>query len=1137
MRRVGALASRRPARAPRSAEAAVQEPPIVPVTAVPDVAVQRPWWYKDAIIYQLHVKAFADSNDDGIGDFPGLTQKLDYIRDLGVNTIWLLPFYPSPLRDDGYDVADYRNVHPSYGTRADFREFVREAHRRGLRVITELIVNHTSDQHPWFQAARRAPAGSSKRNFYVWSDDPRKYAGTRIIFTDTEKSNWAWDDVAQAYYWHRFFSHQPDLNFDNPHVLKAVLRVMRFWLDMGVDGLRLDAIPYLVEREGTSNENLPETHAVLKRIRAQVDATHPQVLLLAEANQWPEDVREYFGDGDECHMAYHFPLMPRMYMAIAQEERHPITEIMAQTPDIPEPCQWAIFLRNHDELTLEMVTSRERDYMYDMYAADKRARINLGIRRRLAPLLENDVGRIKLMKSLLLSMPGSPILYYGDELGMGDNIYLGDRDGVRTPMQWRPERNAGFSRADPQRLYLQPIMDPIYGYEAVNVEAQSREPTSLLNWTRRMLAVRKGIAAFGRGTLRFLRPANRKILAYLREFDGEIVLCVANLARTAQPVELDLGAYKGRIPVEMLGRTPFPPIGELPYLLTLAGHGFLWFRLLARTDLPEAPPETRPREELPVLVLFDGWATFFRERVVPWRIGMSDKVRGLLENDALPAFVAGRRWYAAKGSALRRVEIADHVEWKAGERSYLLTLARAETAGGETQTYFLPLTLAWEDRDDERLRALDAHTIAKVRQQAHVGVLADAFGDEAFTRGLVASVGSGERIDAARGRLVFAPTRAFAALAGEDPSRLAVTIPAAQSSNTIVALGDRLFVKGYRRLQVGVNPEVEIGRFLTEQAQFDHGVPVAGSIEYVADDGRTATVALVQGYVANQGNGWDYTLAYLGRVLDEAATHASPERPAADHHGAYAEMARVLGVRTAELHAAFAAGHGDPAFEPEALTPADVAGWVDAVHRAAVAVLDRLEQKAPAWPEADAARARELLARRAALLARIDRHASDPPAGARTRLHGDYHLGQVLVVRNDFVITDFEGEPTRPMDERRRKHTPLKDVAGMLRSFDYATHAAAQRFLAEHAHNREAVDAAAKAWLAQARRAFLDGYDERAAAAGLPTATGQGERLLELLVLEKAVYELGYEIDNRPDWVRIPLAGLLGVLADTQGAP
>ena len=620
-------------------------------------------WYKDAIVYELHVKAFHDSNNDGIGDFLGLAEKLDYIRDLGVNTIWLLPFYPSPMRDDGYDVADYHNIAPAYGTRHDFRNFVREAHRRDLRIITELIVNHTSDQHPWFQAARRAPKDSDKRNFYVWSDDPKRYAGTRIIFTDTEKSNWTWDDLAQQYYWHRFFSHQPDLNFDNPKVLKAIFRTMRFWLDMGVDGFRLDAIPYLVEREGTNNENLPETHAVIKQIRALIDEHYGDRLLLAEANQWPEDVREYFGAGDECHMAYHFPLMPRMYSAIAQEDRHPITEIMAQTPEIPETCQWAIFLRNHDELTLEMVTSKERDYMYQTYAADPRARLNLGIRRRLAPLLDNDMDKIKLMNSLLLSMPGSPMIYYGDEIGMGDNVYLGDRDGVRTPMQWRPDRNAGFSSADPQRLYLPPIMDPVYGYLAVNVEAQARETSSLLNWMRRMLAARKLHKAFGRGTLTFLRPTNRKILAYLREYEDDLLLCVVNLARAAQPVELDLSIHKGLIPIEVMGRASFPSIGDAPYVLTLPGHGFMWFRLAKGGEAATKRDDRIPREELPVLVLFDGWQSLFRDRVVPWRIALSEKVRAQLERDLLPAFVVGQRWYGAKGETLRRVALIDHVEW------------------------------------------------------------------------------------------------------------------------------------------------------------------------------------------------------------------------------------------------------------------------------------------------------------------------------------------------------------------------------------------------------------------------------------------------------------------------------------------
>ncbi|MDP3327010.1 maltose alpha-D-glucosyltransferase, partial [Parvibaculum sp.] len=605
-------------------------------------------WYKDAVVYQLHVKSFFDANNDGIGDFAGLMRKLDYIADLGVTAIWLLPFYPSPRRDDGYDIGEYRDVSPDYGSMDEARAFVDAAHARGIRVITELVINHTSDQHPWFQAARRAPAGSPERNFYVWSDNDRDYAGTRIIFCDTEKSNWTWDEEAQAYFWHRFYSHQPDLNFDNPAVLAEVLSVMHFWLDAGVDGLRLDAIPYLIEREGTSNENLPETHDVLKRIRADLDAHYTGRVLLAEANMWPEDTQQYFGTGsDECHMAFHFPLMPRMYMAVAQEDRFPITDIMRQTPDIPENCQWAIFLRNHDELTLEMVTDAERDYLWDTYAADRRARINLGIRRRLAPLMERDRRRIELMNALLLTMPGTPVLYYGDEIGMGDNVYLGDRDGVRTPMQWAPDRNGGFSLADPATLALPPIMDPLYGFQAVNVEAQERDRHSLLNWLKRMLAVRREHQAFGRGTQRFLRPANRKVLAYLREYKGDIILCVANLSRTAQAVELDLIDYEGHALVELSGGAAFPAIGQLPYLLTLPPYGFLWFRLSLDATGPDWSSGAPGLEvERYTFVL---------------RPALTDVVQGAnldaLEKDVLPGYLPHRRWFGAKGEKIHRVRV------------------------------------------------------------------------------------------------------------------------------------------------------------------------------------------------------------------------------------------------------------------------------------------------------------------------------------------------------------------------------------------------------------------------------------------------------------------------------------------------
>ena len=543
-------------------------------------------WYKDAVIYQLHVKAFADSSGDGIGDFEGLTQRLDYIASLGVTAIWLLPFYPSPMRDDGYDIADFTDVHPDYGTRRQFRTFVRAAHKRGLRVITELVVNHTSDQHPWFIESRSSRE-SPKRDWYVWSDDDHRYSDTRIIFTDTETSNWAWDQGTQQYYWHRFFSHQPDLNYDNPQVVKAITRVMQFWLDMGVDGLRLDAVPYLVERDGTSSENLPETHAVLKKLRAAMDERYPNRMLLAEANQRPEDTRPYFGDGDECHMAFHFPLMPRLWIALRKEDRTPIVEIMESTPAIPDDCQWALFLRNHDELTLEMVTDEERDYMWSEYAADRRARINLGIRRRLAPLVDNSRRRIELLNVLLLSMPGTPVIYYGDEIAMGDNVYLGDRNGVRTPMQWTGDRNAGFSTADAAALYSPVIVDPVYGYQAINVEAQERIPGSLLHWMRRVIAVRRRHPVFGRGTLEFLHPDNRQVLAYLREYEGVTILCVVNLSRFSQYVELDLRRYDGRVPVELVGHVRFPAIGELPYLLTFGPHGFYWF-LLTDGSQPES---------------------------------------------------------------------------------------------------------------------------------------------------------------------------------------------------------------------------------------------------------------------------------------------------------------------------------------------------------------------------------------------------------------------------------------------------------------------------------------------------------------------------------------------------------------------
>ena len=1087
-----------------------------------------PLWYRDAVIYQLNVKAFFDSNNDGMGDFQGVTAKLDYVKDLGVNTIWLMPFYPSPLRDDGYDIAEYEDVHPQYGSLADFREMMAEAHKRGLRVITELVINHTSSDHPWFKAARLAPPGSPERNFYVWSDTDQIYQGTRIIFTDTETSNWTWDPVAKQYYWHRFFSHQPDLNFDNPAVMEAILKTMRFWLDMGVDGFRLDAIPYLVERDGTSNENLPETHAVIKQLRATIDAEYKNRFLLAEANMWPEDVREYFGDGDECHMAYHFPLMPRMYMAIAQEDRHPIVEIMAQTPDIPEGCQWAIFLRNHDELTLEMVTSKERDYMYTMYAADTRARINLGIRRRLAPLMENDLDRVKLMNGMLLSMPGSPIIYYGDEIGMGDNVFVGDRNGVRTPMQWSPDRNAGFSRAEPQRLYLQPIMDPMYGYEALNVETQARDASSLLNWTKRMLAVRKTSHAFGRGKRRFLKPGNRKILAYLSEYDGDVILAVFNLSRAAQPVELDLSEFKGHVPIEMLGRSAFPPIGELPYLLTLSSYGFYWFKLTAEADAPSWHEQGVALQDWPTLVLFDGWTSFFRDRVMPWRIGMAERMRNQFELDTLPRHIEIQRWYASKGVPIQRARMTDHAVWEANGQSWMLPLLALDGPPGGA-TYFMPLALAWEERDEERMAGVAQAALAKVRQQAQVGLMGDAFYDEAFCRELVRAIGQGAERATGNGRFVFKPTAAFGEL-NIDIDALAVGRPSGVSSNTAVTLNETLFLKGYRHVRLGINPELEMGRFLTE-VEYPNCVPVLGALEYITTDGRTMTLAMVQSYVANQGDGWDYTLGYLERFLRDVATTDGAAPDGSDVgavHGGFLALMATLGRRTGELHRALATRTGAPAFDPEPLAATDVAGYRTHAGADATATIALLRERIGGLPAGTQADANTLLSAADALQSNIAerRFVEGGAAVLKSRYHGDYHLGQVLVKDNDFVIIDFEGEPARSFEERRAKGSPLRDVAGMLRSFNYARWSALRR-VAQSPEEAEKLAAPAIAWEQATRDAFLKGYAEAMAP---PDGAPLDAELLSLFELEKALYELRYELNNRTDWVQVPLHGVLSLI-------
>ena len=1165
-----------------------------------------PLWYKDAVIYELHVRAFQDSNGDGIGDFGGLLSRLDYLQDLGVTCLWLLPFFPSPLRDDGYDISNYVDVNPPYGTLDDFKQFLNAAHQRNMQVLIELVINHTSDQHPWFQRSRRAPAGSPERNFYVWSDTDDRYKGVRIIFTDTEKSNWTWDDAAKQFYWHRFFSHQPDLNFDNPAVLEEILTAMRFWLDLGVDALRMDAIPYLVERDGTSCENLPETHAVIKAIRAAIDAEYADRLILAEANQWPADVRPYFGSGDECHMAFHFPLMPRIYMALRQEDRLPITDIMAQTPAIPENCQWGLFLRNHDELTLEMVTNDERDYMYLAYSADPRMRINVGIRRRLAPLLDNNRGRIELLNSLLFSFPGTPILYYGDEIGMGDNIYLGDRNGVRTPMQWTSDRNAGFSRATPARLYAPVIMDPIWGYQAINVEAQLSDQSSLLHWTRNMIALRKLFKVFGRGTQEFLAPENRKVLAYLRHYDPsspsvsdtppasaanspftETILCVANLSRFAQPVALDLSRFAGMMPVEMLGYVQFPPIDKTPYALTLAPYSFLWLELQPATEVPEA---------LTVEPLQTALDLRAGSPETMWRDLLAGPGLMLLQ-ELFPAYLARQRWFGAKSRTVSTVRILDWVELP-GTPAALVFVAITYADGlpdAPPDIYQLPLAITTGPEADALRAASAASILASITTSSGPAILHDATAREDFRQSLLALIETEATLAATSTDLVntspalgsssglqpagrqlnedgasalglpvsnSAPTlaghrsSAFAAARGAGP--LTARTGSAEQSNTSVLYDQKLILKLFRRLQPGENPDTEIGRFLTEVAHFPRIAPFLGEIRGSrggsdSRPGEQTTLAMLQGFVENEGDGWAFTLDELARFYESVATLPMPvdtgsaptllaeptsagiPADARTHAGLSLDAAALLGRRTAELHLALATPTDNSAFAPEPFTLELLAADTARIRAQIALTLDALKRAFNTLPDSEALTidsAALILSRRIQLFTRAFALAEIPPqdAGQRIRIHGDYHLGQLLRTRGDYLILDFEGEPARPLAERRAKQSPLRDVAGMLRSFSYAAYAGLDSYLQRHPGAAKSLEPWSQLWQNAVSTEFLNAW--RTTVAANPHLTPQplqAHRLLNAYLLEKALYELLYELNNRPTWVRIPLAGILAL--------
>jgi maltose alpha-D-glucosyltransferase/alpha-amylase len=1011
-----------------------------PLSALSD----DPLWYKDAIIYEVPVKSFRDSVGDGVGDFRGIIEKMDYLQDLGINALWLLPFYPSPLKDDGYDISDYMSVHPMYGTLDDFKELLREAHRRNIRVITELVINHTSDQHPWFQRARRAPKGSVERDFYVWSDTPEKYKQARIIFKDFETSNWSYDPVAKAYYWHRFYAHQPDLNYDNPAVWDAIFPIVDFWFEMGVDGMRLDAIPYLYEREGTSCENLPETHAFLKALRKHVDSKFRNKMFLAEANQWPEDAVAYFGDGDECHTAFHFPLMPRMFMAIRTEDRFPIVDILQQTPPIPETCQWCLFLRNHDELTLEMVTDEERDYMYRAYARDAQARINLGIRRRLAPLLGNNRRRIELMVGLLMSLPGTPVLYYGDEIGMGDNIYLGDRNSVRTPMQWSSDRNAGFSRANPQKLYLPVIIDPEYHYEAVNVEAQQNNPNSLLWWMKRIIDLRKRHKAFGRGSMEFLFPDNPKILAFIRRYGDETILVVANLSRFTQYTELHLQTYAGLVPVEMFGRVEFPVIHKGPYPVMLGPHGFVWYMLQPRRPATLGLSSSVPTR-FPELVVRGSWERFVRTRQ-----------RQALEA-ILPDFLAQRRWFIGQHRRLNEAVILDVITLSLETRTIHGCVIEARYLDGEPEQYLLPMATATGAAMEQVLEKLP-HAVVAVFKGDENAVVYDALWDTAFTAVLWQTIRLQQTIAGGMGRLVGLW------LPQEDNWPVEALQPMhsrADQHNTVIHYGERAVLKVFRRLDEGINPEWEVGRFLAERG-FSQAAPVLGALEYRRPKGEPWTLAVLHAHVPSQGTAWQYVLNAVGHYLEwvltsgaieqtpgplmctavELSEQVEPPPALAEAVGPFLDSIRLLGQRVAELHQVLASETEDPVFRGEPYTPLYQRSVYQSLRTDVRRLFQTLQRPPEALPELAHRPLQELVPLQNALLNRLQLLLKTPLSMQRYRGHGDLRLGQILYTGKDFVFIDFEGDPYRPVSERRIKRSLLRDVARLLYSLYQAVQTA-----------------------------------------------------------------------------------------------
>ncbi len=1085
-----------------------------------------PLWFKDAVFYELSVRAFYDSNGDGIGDFQGLIQKLDYLEDLGINTIWLLPFYPSPLKDDGFDVTDHCDVHPDYGTLSDFKLFLKEAHRRNMHVITELILNHTSDQHAWFKRSRKAKSGSRYRDLYVWSDTQDKYKEARVMFSDEESTNWSWDPEAKAYFWHRFYRHQPELNFDNAEVQLEMIKIVDFWMKMGVDGFRLPSVPFLFEEEGTSCENLPQTHVFLKRLRSHIDKHYKNRILIAEANLWPEDAAEYFGDGQECHMNFHYPLMPRLFLALRTEDSYPITDIIEQTPATPLNSQWALFLRNHDELGLEMVTEEEKDYLFKAYASDSNLKYNVGIRRRLAPLLNNDRRKIELLYTILISLPGTPVMYYGDEIGMGDNVYLGDRFGVRTPMQWNMNQNAGFSTANPQRLYLPIITDPIYRHESVNVATQEENPSSLLWWMKHVLSMRKRLNIFGRGEMKIIESSNSKVLAFARTHEKQRVIVVANLSQFSQATTLSLIEYKDCDITEVFSQNKFMNVGDGDYAITIGPYGYFWFQV----DTIEKKDKSEASGELPLLKTDISWERLFDNY---------NEVR-VLERKILLPFMKKCRWFGGKAKVVSKIGLHLTIPLKVDRDTHFLSIIEVNYVQRLPEFYFLPLTFVPADSLLERVEYTVQSVVCRGEIQGKAGFIMDSSYDKTFRDFLFTSMENELKLKDDKGGVLTFNASMFTKI---DISKgVDSKILKADQSNTAIIYNDKYFFKFYRKIEKEINPDLEIVRFLSENTSFQNSPKYAGSVEYLDHENNVIVFGLMQEKVENQGEAWGMSVDSIGRFYERVITKAKTlklpklvNKPAIKFEdapeviqefigrGFYERVVR-LGQRTAEMHMALASDASNPAFAPEKYT----ANYQRSVYSSLRKLLkDRFAMLQTHLPKLDPQTkelAKKVLDMEDAILESFSEVYQIKINALKTRVHGDYHLGQVLFTGKDFVIIDFEGEPGFSFSERRLKKNPLKDVAGMMRSFHYA--AFGKILLNENYRDRdvEFLESWAEQWQHYVGRFYLGAYMERIGMG--TTLSHEDDVLIRTFLIEKAVYELGYELNGRPDWVSIPLRGI-----------